>query len=81
LDKNYISYNHKTHKAELSEQHVESFLTFLSANRNVAISTQGVALNVLVYLYREIIKTPLSLNMNFAKSKRTPKFPAVLTPQ
>jgi len=46
--KYYINFNHKTHPAKLSEQHVESFLTFLSANRNVAISTQGVALNALV---------------------------------
>ena len=78
--KYYIKFNHRTHPAKLNSEHVEAFLTFLIVDRNVAISTQTTALNALVFLYREIIKVPLSLNMNFTKSKRSPKLPTVLTP-
>lgn len=77
--KYYIRFNHKIHPAKLGEPQVEAFLTFLSVDRNVAVSTQGIALNALVYLYREIIKSPLSLTMNFTKSKRAIKLPTVLT--
>jgi len=77
--KYYINFNHKTHPAKLGEQNVEAFLTYLSVDRNVAISTQGIALNAIVYLYREIVKSPLSMNMNFTKSKRATKLPTVLT--
>ena len=77
--KYYINYNQKTHPSSLNEKHVEAFLTYLIVERNVAISTQTVALNAIVFLYREIIKTPLSLNMNFTKSKRAQKLPTVLS--
>jgi len=79
--KYYINYNHKTHPAMLGATQVEAFLTFLIIERNVAISTQSTALNALVFLYREIIKQPLDMNMNFTKSKRGPKLPTVLTTQ
>ena len=65
--KYYINFNHKTNPAKLHEQHVEAFLTFLSVDRNVAISTQGIALNAIVYVYREIIKSPLSMHMILLK--------------
>ncbi|NQZ30236.1 MAG: integron integrase [Oceanospirillaceae bacterium] len=75
----FINYNQKTHPAQLTEANVEAFLTFLIVERNVAASTQAVALNAVVFLYREIIKRPLALNMNFRNSKRQPKLPTVLT--
>lgn len=77
----YINYNNKTHPAILGSTQVETFLTFLTNERNVAISTQATALNALVFLYREIIKQPLALDMKFIKSKREPKLPTVLTTQ
>jgi integron integrase len=77
--KYFINYNQKIHPSKLNEQQVEAFLTYLTVERNVASSTQAVALNAIVYLYREIIKSPLILNMNFIKSKRAIKLPTVLT--
>ena len=49
----FINYNQKTHPAQLTEANVEAFLTFLIVERNVASSTQAVALNAVVFLYRE----------------------------
>jgi integron integrase len=77
--KYFINYNQKIHPSKLSEQHVEAFLSFLTVEKNVASSTQTIALNAIVFMYREIIKSPLSLNMNFTKSKRAQKLPTVLS--
>jgi len=75
----YINFNHKQHPSKLGEIEVERFLTHLSVDRHVASNTQGQALNALVFLYREIIKRPLDLNMNFKKSSKQRKLPTVLT--
>jgi site-specific recombinase XerD len=77
--KQYILFNHKQHPAELAEQEVEAFLTYLVTQRNVAAKTQAVALNSLSFLYKEIILKPLSLKMRFMRSNASAKLPIVLT--
>jgi len=77
--KAYINFNGKKHPAECHDPEVELFLTFLTNQLNVAPKTQALALNALVFLYREIIKKPLTLNLNFNKSTAQPKLPVVLT--
>lgn len=61
--KYFINFNHNIHPAKLSERQVEAFLTFLIVERNVVISTQAVALNAIVFLYRKIIKSFLADNI------------------
>jgi len=75
----YINFNNKQHPSQLNEIHVERFLTYLTLKRSVASNTQAQALNSLVFLYKEIIKQPLALNMNFKKSSKQRKLPTVLT--
>ena len=71
----FILFNNKQHPSELSEKEVESFLTYLVVNRNVAAKTQAVALNALSFLYKEIIARPLSLHMNFNRSTVALSYP------
>ncbi|WP_053084580.1 phage integrase N-terminal SAM-like domain-containing protein [Catenovulum maritimum] len=77
----FIKYNKNQHPNVLSEHDVESFLSYLANQRQVAASTQTIALNALVFLYKEIIKRPLKLTLNFHRSAKTTKLPEVLTPQ
>src|SRR5215469_17329000 len=42
------------HPAEMGGDEVKSFLTQLATHRRVAVSTQNLALNALVFLYREV---------------------------
>jgi len=77
--KGYINFNRHKHPAKCHDLEVELFLTYLTTKLNVAPKTQALALNALVFLYREIIKIPLTLNLNFNKSKTQPKLPVVLT--
>ena len=71
--KRYIIFNKKQHPSKLGNKEVEQYLTFLSNEENVAPGTQTIALNSLVFLYSEFLKSPLSLALNFNKSQRNLK--------
>ena len=77
--KMYILFNKKQHPAQLTEQDVKRFLTYLTSQRNVAPRTQASALNALSFLYKTVLQKPLSLNLNFNRSQLSPKLPVVLT--
>ncbi|MEG3755324.1 integron integrase [Psychromonas arctica] len=74
----YIHFNQKKHPIECHNQDVESFLSFLANQRNVAPKTQSLALNALVYLYKEFLDNPLTLTLKFNRSHIQPKLPVVL---
>ncbi|CAH8234797.1 integron integrase [Vibrio aestuarianus] len=75
----YIVYHDKIHPMKMGDNEVEAFLTNLAVKGKVAAKTQALALNSLHFLYREIIKEPLSINMNFKKSQLDRKLPVVMT--
>lgn len=58
---------------------VEQYLEHLALNADVSPRTQATALNSLSFLYKHIVKNELSLDLNFARSKRQPKLPIVMT--
>jgi integron integrase len=67
------------HPKEMGAGEVQSFLTDLAANRQVAASTQNQALNALVFLYREVLRVSLEAGMEFERAKRPQRLPVVLT--
>ncbi|MFC4656515.1 integron integrase [Rheinheimera marina] len=75
----FILYHNKQHPSELGNAQVEQFLTWLAVERHVAFKTQSSALNALVFLYREFLQQPLSLQLNFNTANTPPKLPVVLT--
>ena len=75
----FILFHKKQHPAQLGNVEVEQFLTWLAVERNVAFKTQSTALNALVFLYREFLQQPLSLQLNFNAAKTPAKLPVVLT--
>ncbi|WP_375749681.1 integron integrase [Vibrio sp. HN007] len=77
--KQYIYYNQKQHPDKLDESHVEAFLTYLATSRNSSQKTQAIALNSINFLYKEIIKRPLSMELRFQRSAIERKIPVVLT--
>jgi integron integrase len=58
---------------------VKNFLSHLASERNVAINTQKVALNALVFLYHKIFKRDLG-KLGFSLASRQRTLPAVLSP-
>lgn len=75
----YICFHNKKHPSLMGDKEVELFLTHLAVNANVAAKTQSLALNSLSFLYKEILKTPLSLEIRFQRSQLERKLPVVLT--
>ena len=63
----------------MGNNEVELFLNHLVITKNVASRTQTTALNSLVFLYKHILQSELSLDLNFIKSSRQKKLPIVLT--
>jgi integron integrase len=77
--KYYIVFNKKKHPKELDALAVESFLTYLAVSRHVSAATQAVALNALVFLYKNIINEPIGDIGQFRHARRQRKLPTVLT--
>jgi len=77
--KSFINFHDKRHPASMGDNEVETYLEYLALKANVSPRTQATALNSLSFMYKHIIKNELSLNLDFARSKRQPKLPVVMT--
>jgi integron integrase len=75
----YIGFLGNADPAEKGAAEVAGFLEHLTIERKVSASTQNLALNALVFLYREVLKrADLDLG-DFARAKRPRRLPTVLT--
>ena len=63
----------------MGDLEVGGFLTDLAEKQSVSASTQNQALNALVFLYRELLQSPLGKMETFARAKRPKNLPIVLT--
>ena len=76
----YIHYfGGKTHSNRLGAKDVERFLSHLATEGQVSASTQRQALNALIFLYRDVLLTPLVTEIAPVRSKRQQRPPTVLT--
>ena len=74
----YIFFCNKRHPSECGNVEVKAFLTYLATERNVAVNTQKVALNALVYLYHKFLKTDLG-ELGFKLAIKQRSLPIVLS--
>ncbi|WP_083856854.1 phage integrase N-terminal SAM-like domain-containing protein [Stanieria cyanosphaera] len=63
----------------MSGREIEEFLTHLAVEENVAASTQNQALNAILFLYKEVLKQELDLQVDAVRAKRSKYLPTVLT--
>ena len=63
----------------MGEPEIETFLNHLAVDRNVSASTQNQALNALVFLYRDVLGTPVGHLENVTRARTPRRVPAVLT--
>lgn len=68
----------KTHPNLLDAKDIERFLSHLASQSKVSASTQRQALNALVFLYRDVLDTPLTKEIAPIRSKRLQRPPTVL---
>lgn len=78
-NRRYILFHNKRHPQEMGAAEIEAFLTYLAVQENVAASTQNQALNAIVFLYHEVLKQDIGLNIDAVRAKRCRTLPTVLT--
>ncbi|MBI5329940.1 MAG: integron integrase [Betaproteobacteria bacterium] len=79
--KRFIFFHGKRHPAEMGKAEVEAFLTSLAVERNVAASTQNLALSAILFMYREVLTTPLPWLDSMERAKKPARLPTVLSRQ
>ena len=77
--KRFILYINKEHPQNVGPEEVKSFLSYLANERGVAVNTQKVALNALVFLYQKVLRQELG-DLGFTLASKQRSLPAVLAP-
>ena len=79
--KRYVRFHDMQSRDDLQpgEEKIEAFLTHLARDRQVAASTQNQAMNALVFLYKHVLREPLSGEINADGARRKVRVPVVLT--
>ena len=76
--KQFILFHQKRHPEDMGADEVKAFLTWLAVKRHVAVNTQKVALNAVVFLYHKVLKRELG-DMGFSLATKQRHLPSVLT--
>lgn len=77
--KRYIYFHGERHPQEMGKPEIESFLSHLAVNANVAASTQNQAFNALLFLYKQVLNMELPDDINAIRSKKPVRLPTVLS--
>jgi integron integrase len=77
--KRYLSFHDRRHPREMGSAEIEAFLSHLAVDQQVAASTQNQALSALLFLYREVLRLELDLQVNAIRAKPSRYLPTVLT--
>jgi integrase len=77
----FILFHNKRHPKDMGADEIRAFLTHLAVNSRVAASTQNVALNALLFLYRHVLKQEFPTLDNLERAKRPRRVPTVFTPE
>lgn len=75
----FILFHKKRHPKDMGVREIEEFLSHLALKEEVAASTQNVAFNALIFLYREVLRKDLPVPINAKRAKRREIVPTVLT--
>jgi len=75
----FILFHHKRHPQDMGATEIRAFLSHLAVHAQVAASTQNVALNALVFLYRHVLKQAFPDLEEIERAKRPGRIPVVLT--
>src|SRR5208283_4579839 len=75
----YIKFHKLQHPSKLAEKDIENYLTYLAVKRRVAPSTQNIALNAILFLYKEVLKITLNGDINAIRAFRSKRLPIVLS--
>lgn len=75
----YIYFHNKRHPQDMGVDEIRVYLSHLATHKNVAASTQNIALSALLFLYRQVLKSDLLDIDNIERARRPKRLPVVLT--
>lgn len=75
----YVVFHGRRHPSELGPDDVKRFLSDLAVGQQVAASTQNQALQALLFLYGQVLGTPLPRLDGIAPARRSRHVPVVLS--
>lgn len=75
----FVRFHGMRHPSTLGKSEVESFLTHLAVKKNVAPSTQNLALSAILFLYQKVLETPLPWLEDVVRAKPKRRVPVVLS--
>lgn len=75
----YVIFHGKRHPAELGEEEIARFLTYLAEERRVSASTQSQAASALIFLYRHVLRRKLDWVEGVPRASKSRRLPVVLT--
>ncbi len=75
----FIIFQNKRHPNEMGVDEVRAYLSHLAIQKNVAASTQNIALSALLFLYRQVLKLELPDIDNVERARVPKRLPVVLT--
>ena len=75
----FIYFNEMRHPTTMGAVEVKGFLSWLAVEKHVAINTQKVALNAIVFLYHKVLNLPLG-ELGFTLASKQRILPVVLSP-
>ncbi len=74
----FIRFNEMRHPKTMGKVEIERFLSHLAVNRNVAASTQNQALNAIIFLYEDVLHTPVK-GLSPVRTKKNKRVPTVMS--
>lgn len=77
--KRFIIFNNKRHPSEPGEVEIRQFINNLTVKEKVSASTQNQALQSILYLYKNVLKTDIGWINNLEFSKRKKHLPVVFS--
>ena len=77
--KRFILFHNLRDPRELDSVDIKKYLDFLASGRNVSSATQNLALNSLVFLYKQVLKKEPGEFHDFTRAKAGTRVPTVLS--
>ena len=77
--RDYILFHSKRHPVEMGVSEIRDYLTYLVVEKNVVASTQNVAFNALLFLYKQVLGIELPPIKGVLRAKRPARLPTVFT--
>lgn len=77
--KRFILFHNKRHPKDMGAREIETFLTHLAVEGNVAASTQNQAFNAILFLYKQVLKIETIDGVDAMRAKKPERIPVVLS--